>query len=596
MAMYRYPLDLLGDLPSNRVTQTRTLNVATKMGDKFFIPADAPFFAEGCVLYKVGTPTPLVRGIDYELVFDYPDIFPLTQKEVFGGVKFKDRKINGQVRIEMQVLGGPFLQPVQNILETVARNKTNVNTATWGELAGVPEGFPVLEHQHISDDWVGFGEINSTLRDIGALLAGMTGGGGGGDGTALALIRTHMSNPTNAHNKAAVGLPNVPNYAMATYNEADLGVNNKLVSPALTKYMISKYSGLATIETIQQEITVINRDVRILQQGLQENNIHVAQLDNHVSELAMKFENVRQEFANVLIYINDLGGSIENIQNLIQDTKAQVEDAINRVTEMETIVNQIKLDNEHNLAELQRISTALTGLTNRVDALEQTSLATALAINKLNSSVLYPIRRFISQGSYHFSVQPGETRQLTLIGAGAAGGIVIPIGQDGVVDPRGQRGGDTVLILNTDTSNGINSVGVVVLKAEGGIGGQSSKQSAGGIDYFGKGGAGGMTSYTGLFNIITNAIGAGGVDGNGSAGPSHAGATGQQVQGKNFGYGGAAPIGAGTGGAGAMIVAKITNTFNFDLEFTIQVGEAPRNIPSNNFTPAAPGLFMIDIT
>lgn len=596
MATYRYPLDILGTSPSNRVTQTRTLNMTTKMGDKFFIPENAPFFAEGCEIYKVGSPTPLVRGIDYELIFNFPDIFQITEKNIYGGVKFKNRNISGQVRIDAQILGGPFLQPVQNILETIARNKTNVNTATWGELAGVPAGFPVLDHTMISDDEIGYGEINTTLRDIAALLAGMTGGGTGGDGTALALIRSHISNPTNAHNKSAVGLSNVPNFALSTYEEADLGVNNRLVSPALTKYLISKYSGLQSITSIQQQVNIINRDILVLQQGLQENNINVGNLDDQVTSLNNQFENVRLEFANILIYVNDLGGSIENIQNLIQDTKLQVEEALIRVSEMESIVNQIQFENGNISSELLRINTDLNGLSNRTDALETTMLTMALSIAKINNAVLYPIRRFIQEGSYHFSVSPGETRQITLIGTGGAGGIVIPLGQDGVVEPRGAKGGDTVLVLNTDITNGINSAGEIVLRADGGYGGQCSKQSAGGIDYFGKSGPGGNTAYTGLFNIISNSIGAGGVDGNGSVGPSHAGAIGHQVQGKTFGSGGAAPIAAATGSAGAKIVAKITNTFNFDLEFTVKVGEAPHNILTNNYTPAAPGLFIIEIT
>lgn len=595
MATYRYPLDILGTNPGNRVSQTRTLNMTTKMGDKFFIPADAPFFAEDCEVYKEGVATPLVRGIDYELIFNFPDIFKVTEKNIYGGVKFKNRNISGRVRIVMQVLGGPFLQPVQNTLETIARNKTNVNTATWGELAGVPAGFPVLDHTMISDDEIGYGEINTTLRDIAALLAGMTGGGGGGDGTALALIRSHMANPTNAHPKSAVGLANVPNFAMATYEESDLGVNNRLTSPALVKYLIGKYSGLSAIDSINQQIAVITRDVRTLQQGLQENDVKVANLDQTVKTLSNQFESVRQEFANILIYINDLGGSIENIQNLIQDTKLQVEEALTRVAEMESVVNQIKTENENISTELLRINTNLSGLANRTDSLEQTMMTMTLAIAKLNQAVLFPIRRFIQQGSFHFNIAPGETRQVTLIAPGGAGGIPIPVGQDGIVEPRGLKGGDTTLILNTDTTNGVNSVGEVVLRAQGGWGGQCSKQSTGGVDFFGKGGPGGNTFYTGLFTIVSNSIGAGGLDGNASPGSSHAGAAGHSIQGKTFGAGGAAPILAGTGGAGGRIVAKITNNFSFDLEFTVKVGELPDNILTNNFTPAAPGLFIIEI-
>lgn len=596
MATYRYPLDLLGTSPTNRVSQTRTLNMTSKTGDKFFIPVDAPFFAEGCVVYKEGSTTPLVRGIDYEFIFEFPDIFTLTQKYVYGGVKFKNRNISGRVRIEMQVMGGEFLQPVQNTLETIARNKTNVNTATWGELAGVPAGFPVLDHTMISDDEIGYGAINTTLRDISDILTGILGGGGtGGDGTALAMIRTHIANPTNAHPKSAVGLSNVPNYPMATYEESDLGVNNRFTSPALVRYLIGKYSGLSTIDSIQQQLVVINRDIRLLQSGLQENDIKVANLGTTVKNLSDQFEAVRLEFANILIYINDLGGSIENIQNLIQDTKAQVEDALTRVAAMESTVNQIKTENQNLSTELQRLSQNVSGLINRTDSIDETLAAVALAINKLNTAVLYPIRRYISQGSFHFSIMKGETRQITLIAPGGAGGLLVPIGQEGLVEPRGQRGGDTVLILNTDTTNGINSVGEVVLRAEGGYGGQSSKQTSAGIEFFGKGGPGGQTFVTGLFNVITNAVGAGGNDGFQSPNPSHPGATGQQVQGKSFGHGGAAVSTAGTGGAGAMIVAKITNTFEFDLEFTVKVGEQPRNVLGNNYVAAAPGLFMIDI-
>lgn len=594
MAEYRYPLDLSGTLPGNRVIQKRTLNMMSKMGDKFFIPDNAPFFAEGAVVYKTGTPTPLVRGVDFEFIFDYPDIFLRTQKEVFGGVKFKDRNISGEVRIEMQVVGGPFLQPIPNILETVARNKTNVNTCTWGELAGVPAGFPVLNHPMISDDFTGFGEMNTTLRGIEAALLANGPGGGGGD-AAMVALRAHIQNPTNAHNKSAVGLGNVPNFSMSTYEEADLGVNNKLTSPALVKYLISKYSGISSITTIQSQIAGLNREVVALQQGLQDNNIKVSQLNTRVTDLSNQFTSVKQEFANILIYINDLGGSIENIQGVVTDIKNQVTDALARVTAMEQTVAQIKLENENISTVLAKINNDLTGLSNRVDTLEQTSMTMALSITKLNNATLYPLRRFINTGSFHFSIRAGETRQLTLIGAGGAGGILIPVGEDGITDPRGRKGGDTVLYLNTDLTNGNNIAGEIVLRANGGFGGQSSKQSGSGIDKFGKGGAGGQTAYTGMFNIITNAIGAGGLDGSTTASGNNAGAIGQTIQGKSFGSGGAALGTVGSGGAGAMIVASITNTHTFDLDFTVRVGDAGENIFGNNLVPATPGLFAIDL-
>lgn len=597
MATYRYPLDLLGDNPNNRISQTRTLNMTTKMGDKFFIPADAPFFADDLVIFKVGTPTPLVRGIDYELIFDLPDLFNLTQKNIYGGVKFKNRNLTGQVRIEAQVLGGPFLQPVQNTLETIARNKTNVNTATWGELAGIPEGFPVLNHPMISDDFTSFGDVNTTLREIvSALLANAGGGTGGDPGSALVALMAHLNNPTLAHNKSAVGLGNVPNFALSTYEEADLGVNNKLTSPALVKYLIGKYSGLSTIQTIQQQINIINRDVQSLQQNVFENNISVANLTVSVKNISDQFENVRQEFANVLIYINDLGASIENIQTIVQDARSQVESALARVNEMEQLVGQIQLQNENIGRDLTLLSSTANKLSIRVDTLEETALSMALTIANLSNRTLYPLRRFISAGTFHFSIKPGESRQITLIAPGGAGGILIPLGQDGLVEPRGGKGGDTTLWLNTDLTNGNDNVGEIVLRAEGGWGGQCSKQTVNGIEVFGIGGPGGKTEYTGLFSIKTNSVGASGASGNGTPGTSHAGAIGQTIENKSFGSGGAAPTTAATGGAGAMIVAQLTNTLTFDLNFTVNVGLRPSNILGNNYTPAAPGLFIIELS
>lgn len=596
MATYRLPLDLTGTLASNRVTQTRTLNMSSKMGDKFIIPADAPFFAEGLEVYKVGTPTPLTRGIDYELIFEYLDIFTITQKPVYGGIKFKDRNISGQVRLVLQVLGGPFLQPVQNTLETIARNKLNVNTGTWGDLVGVPAGFPVLNHPMSSDDFTGFAQIQNTLEEgVALLLAGMGGGSGGNDGSAMAALQAHIRNPTNAHTKAAVGLANVPNYAMSTYEEADLGVNNRFTSPAMVKYLINKYSGLSTIDTINQSITVMQRDVRTLSQGLQENNISVANLEGEVGSLTNQFQNVREEFANVLVYINDLGASIDGIQGVVEDIRAQVQDALQRVGSMETTVNQIKMENENISNELLQINQDLDGLANRTGDLETSFSNLTNDIGKLNRALLYPLRRFVNAGTYNFSVKPGETRTFTLIGSGGAGGVITPVGQIGAIEPRGQNGSDTILWINTDLTNGENSTGQIGLRANGGIGGQTSLQSTAGIEHFGVGGAGGQTSISGLFSVVSNSNGAGGTNGSAAPGPSHPGAVGQLVQGKRYADGGAAPITAGTGGAGAMVVAKFTNNYTFDVEFTAVVGVTARNIPGNNYTAAAPGLFIIEL-
>ncbi len=595
MANYRLPLDLTGTLASNRVTQTRTLNMTSKMGDKFIIPADAPFFADNLVITKVGTATPMTRGVDYELIFEYPDLFQMTQKYIYGGIKFKNRNITGQVTLVLQALGGPFLQPVQNTLETIARNKTNVNTATWGELAGVPAGFPVLNHPQTSDDFTGFGQIQSTLNDGIALLLAGTGGGTGSSDAAMALIRSHMTNPSNAHTKAAVGLGSVPNFSMATYEESDLGVNNRFTSPAIVKYLIGKYSGLTAITDIQTHLNVIDRDVGAIQQGLEQNNISVSQISQRVSGLDNSFQNVRQEFSNVLTYVNDLGSSIENIQYVVEGVRTQIEDSLRRVSDMEALVGQIRIENENINSVLSTLSEGISGLSSRTTAVE-INLATAIKdIAKLNTTLLYPLRRFISAGSYNFSIKPNETRVITLVGPGGGGGIVIPTDKVGVMPGYGNRGSDTYLILNTDLSNGINTNGDVVARAEAGGGGQSSIQGANGIEHFGVGGVGGQTTYTGLFTVINNVIGAGGLNAETIVPVNHPGAAGQTIQGKKYADGGASPSLAGSGAAGAMIILSITNTYQWDLEFTAVVGEAPRNVTGNNLQPAAPGLFFIDI-
>lgn len=598
MAEFRYPLDLSGTNPSNKVTQTRTLNMTTKNGDKFFIPSDAPFYGESVIITRASSNTPLVRGVDYELIFDYPDLFETTQKYIFGGVKFKDRNISGQVTIQMQVMGGPFLQPVQNTLESIARNRTNVNTATWGELAGVPAGFPVLNHVMESDDMVGFGDLNTTIKEFTALILEYLGGGtgGGGSNAAIALIQAHIANPTNAHSKSAVGLGNVPNYAVSTFAEADLGVNNKLVTPAISKYLISRYSGISDILAIQQQIIQINRSIVDLSTSQNTVNINVSNLTQQVNQLNQNFEMVKQEFNNLKTYVQDLSGNIQTITDLVNTLREQVNSALQTISSMQTTVNRISQENvEINTTlgqlktNLDKLNLSVSDLTNKVNDLDDD-------LNKVKGYVLYPIRRFIPAGTYHFNIAPGEKRTITLYGPGGGGGVMIPVGRNNVTDIRGENATDTVLYLNTDLTNGMNNVGKVILKAGGGRGGYSTTQSATGIEVYGKGGAGGVTSSDNFVIIIANGLGQAGIDGSSAPTGSHPGGTGNTVQGIVFGNGGASNQACGSGGAGAFIRAEIKNDKTFDLMFTIQVGVAGKNAAENNLVAAGSGLAIIELS
>lgn len=603
MSNYRYPLDLLGTSAANRVTQLRTLNMSTKNGEKFFIPTNAPFFrGEGALTHTVklvGASTNLVEGVDYKLVLEYTDIFQVTQKPVFGGILFKNRSIAGQIQFTAQVLGGEFLQPIQNILETVVRNKSNINTATWGEIAGVPAGYPVLDHTHESTDIVGIGEVVNVLREYVALaLEILSGNGGGGSGgqNAIALIEAHKANPVNAHQKSAVGLGNVPNFGAANFDEADQGVNNKLTTPSIVRYMINKFSGIESINNINRMLTEINRDILNLQNSNVTMSTDIANLKRDVKSIQDGFRDIRQEFANVLLYIQDLSVTIQDIQNAVNGALQQVQTISVRMSKIETSFDAMVINVEKNKTDIAALRADFDELKGINDGLEEVMTETVKRMNKLEEANLYPIRRFIPQGTFHFRIKPGEKRLLSLYAAGGGGGILKPFREEHQSDNRGEHGGDTVLWLNTDVSNGMNNVGKIVLKAEGGKAGWSSTQTNTGIDVYGKGGRGGNTEFDGtIVAVKNNGIGKGGEDGKASASGSHAGGVGNNVQGKVFGNGGSAINTVGSGGAGGFISAEIENTFTFDLVFTLIVGAVGKNAEGNALTQAGPGLGYIDL-
>lgn len=596
MADYRYPLDLSGTNSANKVKQTRTLNMTTKNGDSFFIPADAPFFGDSVVIIKNGTNTPLTEGLDYELIFDFPDIFDLTQKKVYGGVKFKDRKMTGQVTITMQVVGGEFLQPVQNILETTARNKTNVSTATWGELAGVPAAFPVLDHTNQSTDLVGFNELNISFKEWSALLLEwISGGTGNNSNNMLSLLQAHINNNTSAHSKSAVGLGNVPNYSIATFDEADLGVNNKLITPGIVKYLIGKYSGISEINAINTSIIQINKTLLTISTSQQQLGEDQAKLNTSYKTVVESFNLVKNEFANLKLYIQDLTVNIETVNQTINTIKLQVDNSLEKVQSMQSKVENISTDNLQIKTNLATLSADLETIKLDISGLGKDLRDLTTRVDQVFTTLIYPNRRFISTGTYHFSIKPGQTRQVSLYAPGGGGGMMIPIGEEDVSDARGDNATDSILYLNTDTTNGTPTVGKIILRALGGRGGFSTTQAPTGIEKYGKGGAGGKVYVDNFATSISQGVGSSGIDGGGDATGSHAGAKGQTVQGIPIGDGGASNKACGSGGAGGFVVATIKNTFDFDLMFTMQIGTPGKNASANDLLEAKPGLGIIEI-
>lgn len=194
----QYPLDLTGVAESNKVVGQ--YNITKMSGDLYyqFALKQGPFFKEGSVVKHVQTDKELRYGIDY--IFSYYSDFLSKEaakvqevdvnSEVYYGVIIQNRKLEGSVSIECNVVGGEFSTNPQYITATVSETDP-YGTTSYDSLLDVPTLFDSESHDLPTETLTeGFEDMVAVLSGIKDSLdaLGQTGGTSIGDVIGLQEI------------------------------------------------------------------------------------------------------------------------------------------------------------------------------------------------------------------------------------------------------------------------------------------------------------------------------------------------------------------------------------------------------------------------
>lgn len=174
----QYPFDLTGEAESNLVTGT--YNITKMSGELYyqFALKEGPFFKQGSVVKHVQTNKVLRYGIDY--IFSYyshtlsveaAKVQPNdVNSEVYYGVVIQNRKLEGSISIECQVVGGDFSTNPQYISASVNENDPYASTS-YDSIVDAPALLPPSSHDVPTDTLTeGFEDMVHVLNDIRASI------------------------------------------------------------------------------------------------------------------------------------------------------------------------------------------------------------------------------------------------------------------------------------------------------------------------------------------------------------------------------------------------------------------------------------------
>lgn len=405
MAKLLYPLDITGLAATNKIVdELRSVQPPASIDQPSFVIVRAgPYFTESLEIYtapnKAGTR--LIEGKDFFLTHEFVAGSNFLGKPLSGGISFTNALYNGNIYIHYQTLGGDFTINDAVVLEEITRrNYADIRWVTWDQLTGVPSAFPPDAHLHPVDDIKTMADVYYSLEKIAAALITNAGGGSGGSGDALALIVAHMAAVKNAHTPEAVGLGNVRNYPMASYQDALDNRADRYVSPLMVTYMYQKLTQELNPGDMKAEIVGIHEDI--------------TRIDEAINSISSQIQNINQT-------IGHMQQSIAQLANNLAQLTIKVGE-VNEVAHTAMTISQ------------QALGQAIAVDANVAQLAERTN------------KIIYVANGFLTPGLHRFVIPAGVAVRVELIGGGAGSGKWFSLSGDAVLTGASiSHGEDSVL-------------------------------------------------------------------------------------------------------------------------------------------------------
>lgn len=552
MARLIYPYDPSGVAATNKIVdELRSVQPPTNIDQASFIIVRAgPFFNHSMEIFTGPnrTGTKLIEGRDYFLTHKFVAGANFLGKPLAGGIAFTNALYTGNVYTHYQTLGGDFtINDAVALEELTRRYYSDIRWVTWDQLTGVPSAFPPNAHRPVVTDIKTMADIYYSLEKISAaLVTGSTDTGEDG-GRALALIIAHMSAIQNAHTPEAVGMGNVRNFPMASYQDAMDNRADRYVSPLLVTYMYRKLTEELNPTDMKNEIVGIHKDI---------------------DDINKQIDTIKSQIENVNLALSNTQTSITQLQQNFSALTIKVNETTDVAHTALTIAQQ-------SLGQAAATDANLTILANRTN------------------QILYADNSFLAPGTHRFILPANTSLRVELIGGGAGSGKWFSLSADAILTGGSISAGEDSVLWFMGTSNkpvepiplliagggkaGLNSYGNIG-RSNSGIGGIArrfkeeqillSKIDPKKINFdidliqagFDNNGTAGVIGDTASTQVAVAGVGGFAIDA--SADGYH----------QTYGRGCSGNTKAGTGGSGARWNVVLRNDTNEDNIFMVRVG------------------------
>lgn len=203
-----------------------------------WVPRAAPFFSRNFKLWRLGSPTPLVLGVDYCFGHEFSRFVRGYNRNCFGSVIMLKPVDNEVLLADYSSIGGPFVLDQIAFATLVANIINSPRIADWADLVDVPTEFPSDPHPHPAAQTYDYEEFMTNVRSLILAITDQSQGL-----TVKALLEEHMAaDLIEAHfgDAASIGLDFVANMGPASNADLEGSSGNKLVTIAVLKEAFRK--------------------------------------------------------------------------------------------------------------------------------------------------------------------------------------------------------------------------------------------------------------------------------------------------------------------------------------------------------------------
>lgn len=321
-----YPLDLTGELASNLISSEQHTIGVDRQ--RAFALNYGPFFVDSVLIVDAKDNRRLVRGVDFECIYIIPELIKVSGgKDVAGVILITNPDVSTQISVSYQIVGGHYCSNVYVINKAIEDVIADTRIVNWENILKKPSTFQAAPHLHDIGDTYGLEYIVSILSRI---------------------------------------------------NQTIVAGNSEVTNDLLKN-----------IESVKTELTAIHnayvarRDNPHVVTAEQVNCYDKEAITEKLAEVAKRFEALEPRLSAILTKIATNINAIANLANTVNAQGNRIGD----VEHVQALINTLLSDCTD---ELATINTRLTGIDNKIKALESNDGNLQASINT-NTNNIYDL-------------------------------------------------------------------------------------------------------------------------------------------------------------------------------------------------------------